>query len=454
MLIRLYESVLAAAGLVANKEGLISMDLDGIHTPCTVGKDPAKRLVLPLPEVLANPNWQTTIAFHPMSESLLRGESEVLRKLKALLMVRILGVTTELATQLMAIAVNVDAQKKLTPDQHEFLSQVGAVSENTFKDLTKIIESLGIDKNQLCNMYLKRAGQWKGKGYSRVAVTTFPLIEQLGSQGKDVFHMSLHSQKNKKAIKALFDYILPEAGDVDKYSFGTNSDVAPYFHAMMSSFAKIAKQLNSTTRKFKKHLDDADKLLINVDFDKDLNDLGKFRDLIPSLTGNEGVILDKAGSEVKSTTNNKVVVLDTSTPAKATHHALASIENAEVPLQQTQVTQQPAQTPQVQPWENAPAPQQYQQPQQAAAPAKEAGTVTFDSLLQNRLGVPAQQPMQQPMYQQPQQYLQQPMQQPMMTPQQQFVQQFTQPQGMMGYPNQFQQQGFMQPQQPMFPTGI
>lgn len=451
MLIRLYESVLAAAGLVANKEGLISMDLDGIHTPCTVGKDPAKRLVLPLPEVLANPNWQTTIAFHPMSESLLRGESEVLRKLKALLMVRILGVSTELATQLMAIAVNVDAQKKLTPDQHEFLSQVGAVTENTFKDLTKIIESLGIDRNQLCHMYLKRAGQWKGKGYSRVAVTTFPLIEQLGSQGKEVFNLSLSSQKNKKAIKALFDYILPNAEDVDKYSFGTNSDVAPYFHAMMSSFAKIAKQLNSITRKFKKHLDDADKLLINVEFDKELNDLGKFRDLIPSLSGNEGVILDKAGGEVKQQPNNKVVVLDTSVPKAATHHALASIENAEVPLQQPQQVQQQPQANQVMPWDNQ-APVVQQTPQHQPPQPKESGTVTFDSLLQNRMGVPAQQPMMQPQYQQP--MMQPVMAQPMLTPQQMFVQQFAQPQqGMMGYPNQFQQpQGYMA--QPMFPTGI
>jgi len=452
MLIRLYESVLAAAGLVANKEGLISMDLDGIHTPCTVGKDPAKRLVLPLPEVLANPNWQTTIAFHPMSESLLRGESEVLRKLKALLMVRILGVTTELATQLMAIAVNVDAQKKLSPDQHEFLSLVGAVSENTFKDLTKIIESLGIDKNQLCHMYLKRAGQWKGKGYSRVAVTTFPLIEQLGTQGKEVFTFSLHSQKNKKAIKALFDYILPEAENVDKYSFGTNSDVAPYFHAMMSSFAKIAKQLNSITRKFKKHLDDADKLLINVEFDKELNDLNKFRDLIPSLSGNEGVVLDKAGAEVKAPVNNKVVVLDTSVPKAATHQALASIENAEVPLQQP--AQQPVQQPnQVMPWDTQP--QQQAAPVQQTQAPKESGTISFDSLLQNRMGIaPMQQPILQPQYQQP--MMQQPMlQQPMLTPQQMFVQQFAQPQqNMMGYPGQFPQQGFMQQQQPMFPTGI
>lgn len=448
MLIRLYESVLSAAGLVANKEGLISMDLDGIHTPCTVGKEPAKRLVLPTPEVLANPSWQTTIAFHPMSESLLRGESEVLRKLKALLMVRVLGVTTELATQLMAIAVNVDAQKKLSPDQHEYLSQVGAVSENTFKDLSKIIESLGIDRNQLCHMYLKRAGQWKGKGYSRVAVTTFPLIEQLGSVGKEVFGFSLHSQKNKKAIKALFDYILPNAEDVDKYSFGTNSDVAPYFHAMMSSFAKIAKQLNNITRKFKKHLDDADKLLINVDFDKELGDLGKFRDLVPSLSGNEGVILDKGGAEVKQLQpGSKVVVLDTGVSKVATHHALASIENAEVPVQQIQ---QPIN--QVMPWDGLPAQQVTQatvqhHPQQP----KEPGTVTFDSLLQSRLGVVVQPQVMQPMYQQP--MMQPQLNVPTLTPQQMFVQQFSQPQPMMGYPNQFQQpQGFVS--QPMFPTGI
>lgn len=447
MLIRLYESVLSAAGLVANKDGLISMDLDGIHAPCTVGKDPAKRLVLPIPEVLNNPNWNTTIAFHPMAESLLRGESEVLRKLKALLMVRILGVTSDLAAQLMAIAVNVDAQKKLTPDQHEFLSLVGGVSENTFKDLTKIVESLTIDKNQLVSMYLKRAGQWKGKGYSRVAVTTFPLIEQLATPGKEVFGITLASQKNKKAIKALFDYILPDAEDVDKYSYGTNSDVAPYFHALMSSFAKIAKQLNTNVRKFKKHLDDADKMLINVEFDKELNDLGKYRDLIPNLSGNEGVMLDKSGAEVKQATHNKVVVLDTSVGKQVAHNALASIENAEAPLQQPQQeVMQPQAVGQNLPWHD-PQPSQFQPQQAPQAPAaNNDGTVSFNDLLQKRMGVaPMVQPVMQPQFQQP-----------MMSPQQMFMQQFSHPQQPMGgFPNQFQQP-MMAPmfQQPMYPSGI
>lgn len=444
MLIRLYESVLAAAGLVANQEGLVSMDLGGVLHPFTVGKDPAKRLVLPIQSVLTNPNWNATIAFHPMAESLLRGESEVLRKFKTMLMVRILGVTSDLAAQLMAIAVNVDAQKKLSPDQHEFLSMVGPVSENTFKDLSRILESMSVDKNQLVNMYLKRAGHWKGKGYSRVAVTTFPLIEQLATPGKEVFGISLASQKNKKAIKALFDYLLPEAEDVDKYSYGTNSDVAPYFHALMSSFAKIAKQLNSITRKFKKHLDDADKLMINVEFDKELNDLGKYRDLIPSLSGNEGVLLDKAGTEVKQAANTKVVVLDTSVGKQVASHALAAVENAEVPLQQPlQQVMQPQQVNQNLPW-NPPA-QQPVQPQPAAT--NNDGTVSFNDLLQKRMGVqPVMQPVMQPQYQQP-----------MLTPQQMFLQQFgqPQPQAYAGFPNQYPPQ-VQQPmfQQPMYPSGI
>ncbi len=239
---------------------------------------------------------------------------------------------------------------------------------------------------------------------------------------------------------------------MDKYSFGTNSDVAPYFHAMMSSFAKVAKQLNSIVRKFKKHLDDADKLLINVDFDKELNDLGKYRDLIPSLSGNEGVVLDKTGAEVKPAASNKVVVLDTSAPKHAAHHALASIENAEVSLQ-PQATNTPAPTtPAVMPWETQT--QQPPQPQyqpQAHQATKESDTVSFSDLLAKRMGVAAQP---QPMMMQPQ--YQQPVQQPMMTPQQMFAQQFAQPQQtMMGFPGQYQQpmqQPFMQ--QPMFPTGI
>lgn len=415
MLITLYKSVLSAAGLVATDEGLVSMDFDGILTPCTVGKKPSKRLVLPIPAILNNPNWNTTIAFHPMSESLLRGESEVLRKLKAMLMVRVLATTSDLAVQLMAIAVNVAAHKKLSPTQHEFLSIVGDVSENTFKDLTKITGSLTIEKgDQLINMYLKRAGQWKGKGYSRVAVTTFPLIQELGTPGKEVFGHNLASLKNKRAIKALFDYILPETADADRYSYGTNSDIAPYFTAMMSSFTKVAKQLNSVTHKFKKHLDDADKLMIDIEYDKELNDLSKYRDLVPSLMGNEGVVLDKAGKEVKMSDKPATILLDTSAGKNAVRNALATIQEAE---SETVSTVPPAVAL---PWETP-------QPQVAAPvaapppqPTTQNGLVSFDSLLQRQLGgaQPYQQPFQQPFHQP--QYNQQ----PMLTPQQQFLAQF------------------------------
>lgn len=436
MLITLYKSVLSAAGLVATEEGLISMDFDGILTPCTVGKSPAKRLVLPIPEILNNPNWNATIAFHPMSESLLRGESEVLRKLKALLMVRVLATTSDLAIQLMAIAVNVAAQKKLSPTQHEYLSAVGDVSENTFKDLTKITGSLTIEKgDQLINMYLKRAGQWKGKGYSRVAVTTFPLMEELSTPGKEVFGHNLASLKNKKAIKALFDYILPETEDVDRYSYGTNSDIAPYFTAMMSSFTKVAKQLNSITYKFRKHLDDADKLMIDIEYDKELNDLGKYRDIIPTLTGNEGVLLDKSGAEVPASTKPAVILPDTSATKQVVRNALATLEEAD--------SNSPVQQPTVDlPW-NTPPPPQFQ-PQVVAQPTSTPnGLVSFDALLQRQMGGQQQQFQQQ-------QFQQQQFQQPQLTQQQQFMSQFG---GMANIqPNQSSWNGFMD--KTLYPTGI
>ena len=146
-------------------------------------------------------------------------------------------------------------------------------------------------------------------------------------------------------------------------------------------------------------------------------------------------------------------MLDTSAPKHAAHHALASIENAEVSLQpQVAALAQTPATPAVMPWDTQPQqqPQTQYQPQAHQA-TKESDTVSFSDLLAKRMGVAAQP---QPMVMQPQ--YQQPVQQPMMTPQQMFAQQFAQPQQtMMGFPGQYQQpmqQPFMQ--QPMFPTGI
>jgi len=289
-ILELYRAILAANNFVVGEDNLVSYVIGGEKVPAMCN---GKRIVFPAAPVLQNPDWENTIAFHPMSEAIIRGESPMIRKLKVAVMARITTVASCLLTDLMGMAVDTDYHKKLSPTQSEFLSLIGAVNADTLKKLNNLMDVISIDgERRLMSLFIKRGGTYKGKGYQRVAVVDFPLVEQLKSEGTKAYDVNMGSLKNKKAILALFNYILPDADVAEAYSFGSNSMAAPNLHALLSSFVKIAKKLNKITHLFRKHLDNPDELHIDLAFADHIDDLAQYRDMIPSLAGNEGDVGD------------------------------------------------------------------------------------------------------------------------------------------------------------------
>lgn len=292
-IIELYRSILGSVNFVADDSALISYVIGNEKVPAQCS---GKRMVLPTNEILLKPDWEHQIAFHPMAEAIIRGESPILRKLKVAVMSRITTVTTCLMSELMGIAVDHEYHKKLSPTQTEFLSLIPNVNAETLKKLENLLDVLSIDgERRMVSLFIKRGGTYKGKGYQRVAVVDFPLVAELKSEGTKAYGVNMASQKNKKAIMALFEYILPDADVPEAYSFGSGSLAAPNLHALLSAFVKVAKKLNKVTHLFRKHLDNPEELHISLDFADHIDDLAQFRDLIPSLQGNEGDVGD--GSE-------------------------------------------------------------------------------------------------------------------------------------------------------------
>lgn len=284
-LLGFYNNVLHSVSLNTNEEGLISMSILGDNTPVVVTD---KRLVLPTEPILRNGNWVNHIAFHPMSENIYRGESAVLKKLRNLVNLRLISVIHSLITQLTDIAIDTDSHSKLSPKQSGLLSILPKVDNTTRDTFSKILDQTSpITDRRVANIYLKRGGKLKGKDFSRIGVVSFPITEEFDNEDKSIYGVKLRV-KDFKSFQDLFDYLVPEAGDLETYSYGSNSAVAPYFHALMKAFINVAKQLNKTTKLFKKFLDDADELMIDVDWEEEIDNLSFYRDLIPSLEGNDG----------------------------------------------------------------------------------------------------------------------------------------------------------------------
>lgn len=284
--VEMYSTILKSVGMTIDEDGRVSMDLgEGNVYPSTVGD---KRLTLPTGELLRSGDFAGLVAFHPMAENIYRGESQVLKKFRDLVNFRLTTIISCLMTELMEIAVNKDYHHKLSPKQAAFMKGMGDVDSRTLDALTKVLNSISHKgEHRLVSIYLKRGGVLNDAKYSRLAVVSFPITEDFDNEEHRIFNHKLRV-KDYKAIKALFNYIVPNGWSIQTYSYGSNSMAAPYFHALSKGFIKVANVLNEITKLFKKHLDNPAALLVDTSWEESLEDLSIYRDIIPSLEGNDG----------------------------------------------------------------------------------------------------------------------------------------------------------------------
>lgn len=305
-----YEDILNSLGLQIDDDSFVDMILGGTNFPVTVD---GKRMVMPTRDILSNPDWESKVAFHPLSESTYRGESPVLKKLKALVNFRLTTVISCLITELVELAVDTDYHDKLSPKQSELLTRIPKANKKTLDSYSKVINSISpTGKNKLISIYLKRGGEYKGEKYNRIAVTNFPIREEFvdGLEDITIYGVKMSNKRDFANFISLFDYILPDSGESETYSHGSRSTEAPNFDALMSAYIKVAKKLNKVSKLFKKHLDNYPALHIDVSWANQLNDLAFFTDLIPSLEGNDGELSiddDKTNEHQVTATNTDTV---------------------------------------------------------------------------------------------------------------------------------------------------
>lgn len=284
---QLYKSILESLGLQVDPDNsMVSMVLANEKFPCTCID---KRLVLPTQEVLRNPRWNETVAFHPICENVIKGESPILKKYRALIAYRLTEVISGTMLVLMNIAVNRDLHSRLTPAQSEFLSLVADADAKTYEALESVIGAIDPETTdrRLVSIYQKRGGMFNGERYSRVAVTSFPIYDEFDEPEATIFGVKMR-KKDKAAIAALFNYIIPNADSEVEYSYASNDMTAPYFHSLTKAYARVARRLNAVVRKFKKHITNHEGFTINIDWEDELDALAKYRDVIPVLEGNDG----------------------------------------------------------------------------------------------------------------------------------------------------------------------
>jgi len=283
-----YTEIIEALGYSLTTKGEVYFELAGVKTPYTISK---KQLVIPTDEWLKDPDWETTIPFHPLSENTQRKKSEVQESLTLSVCNRVYQVTAHLIQFLFDLALNTDAHKKLTPEQRDVLRIIPNVDERTVNDVRKLVSGKLTFKGEtaLINVFVKRNGLWKGEEYPRVATVTFPIKDQENNDDKKIFEV-LFRVRDRAALFDLIRWIYPGFDNsIDNYSYGSRSSIAPNFHSLMMAFASMASCTNRVVKIFEDGFEDEMKgQLINTKWVNNMASLMEYRDDIPPLDGNIG----------------------------------------------------------------------------------------------------------------------------------------------------------------------
>lgn len=311
-LIELYKSILSVAGMSVDDDGFISFKLARMDKKPVIVK--GKRLVLPTTEQLRNPDLSNRVMFHPLSESILRGESEVVTSFREHITKRLNFIIGYVSYALLDLAISVAEHQKLSPQQTEFLSLVKDADQGTLERMRKVTENmfLGDASQSFAHMRVQKNGMVAGVKHRRVGVVYFPFYEELKKvpapkEPNEIYGVKLR-KVDREAFTALMEYLIPDIDKIDKWMFPSDSEIAPTLDALMRSVIAVGDPLNSVVDLFKDHIESSDDLYFDGEWEesfKNLNALLPQIRMIPMQPGNEGRMLQQG---------QNVVTVDVSAP--------------------------------------------------------------------------------------------------------------------------------------------
>lgn len=287
--VSLYEFILLSLDMQISNGFVSELDDQGGTRPATVR---GKRMVIPIREILESADWSKVQAFHPLCENAEGAPSAVLKNLTARINLKLNARLAGLLLDLAGLAADSSRHGTLSPQQTSFLSKLPDINDKTIDKLGKIItamDSVDLNTRRLVNVYLKRGGNINGKGYCRTAIVAFPIMEEFQRTDATVWEQDVGKQR-KHAIHTLLTKVLNlDTVEVNYYSTGSDSTMAPFFDAIVKTYLKIQGRINEIVTVFRDALPDPEfshaKWMQEIQ--ELMQDLAIYKGLLPVLTGND-----------------------------------------------------------------------------------------------------------------------------------------------------------------------
>lgn len=291
--------LLPLAGLSADEDGLISLD-----TIEAILDD--KRLRLPTDEFLADPDWEKFIAFHPLSEIITRGESEVLAYYRKVAEITLNGRITRCVGELIRICADLNLQKGLKSAQVPLTQVFPDADAKSQEAFCKILDAfMASNLNRHIKINLKRGVD--NDQAKRKAVINFPLAEQLleNEKSREVFGVKLR-KVDFNGFRAIMEYIFEDTLDAisEKYSVVGNPPIAPFLVILLKAIGKVQKRLNHLGKLFLSVTPGMEEVITSAKCIDYRATIEACSGEIPTLNYNEGTVITTAASAEMSKLSN------------------------------------------------------------------------------------------------------------------------------------------------------
>lgn len=273
-ILELYKHILDFASMECDDEGYVFRRYKKELDPAL---DDGKRVVLPTPTHLKNPD--NKLIFHPLSENILRGESECVRLLRRAINSRLNVSCFVIVKGLLMLAASPELHGQLNPDQTELMIKLKSVDKNTVLNFVNIGVK-GMVKNadrHFVNIYLKRGGSIEGKRFSKVGICNFHFYNELQKPSPDnaLYDVKVRA-KDREMYKAVFDYIFPRIGEEAGYNYGSDCHVAPYLDALLKTALNIVSVFNDIVAMYGKFIDQDEMSVYNSEWVDEFDNLEKW----------------------------------------------------------------------------------------------------------------------------------------------------------------------------------
>lgn len=287
----LYKEILRFAGISTDTDGYASIDIYDSREPWLIK---GRRVVLPTAAHLKQPEPDSKIIFHPLSEDIMRGESDVIEKLKRTINVRLNSAIGVIAQSLIHLIISPKLHAGLEPEQTDLLIAVKDADAKTLDYfITHMLTGMKKSPDRLfVNIYLKKGGTIHGRRYHRTGIVTFPFYKEVITESSSNLSSKIRV-KDKKAFKDLFEFLFPGIAITDQYNYGGNSNTAPYLETLMKTAANIAARINTILDLFENEIESSESIRFNSDWLTYFDNLDIFTSeirAVPMQAGNEGAV--------------------------------------------------------------------------------------------------------------------------------------------------------------------